>query len=67
VEIAGITAKANGLWMDQIGRNVTDSMDDLLNGKRYMIHDRDPLFTGEFLDIPVLALSPSSCRRDHPT
>ena len=50
VEIAGIAATANGLWMDQIGRNLTDSMDGILNGKRYLIHDRDPLFTGEFLD-----------------
>jgi len=50
VEIAGIAATANGFWMDQIGRNLTDSMDGILNGKRYLIHDRDPLFTGEFLD-----------------
>jgi len=50
VEIAGIAATANGLWMDQIGRNLTDSMDGILNGKRYLIHDRDPLFTAEFLD-----------------
>ena len=26
-------------------------MDGLLNGKRYLIHDRDPLFTGEFLSM----------------
>jgi hypothetical protein len=50
VEIAGIAVTANGLWMDQIGRNLTDSMDGILNGKRYLIHDRDPLFTGEFLE-----------------
>jgi transposase InsO family protein len=50
VEIAGIAAKANELWMDQIGRNLTDSMEGILNGKRYLIHDRDPLFTGDFLD-----------------
>ena len=50
MEIAGIAAKANGLWMDQIGRNLTDSMESILNGKRYLIHDREPLFTGEFLD-----------------
>ena len=36
--------------MDQIGRNLTDSMDGILNGERYLIHDRDPLLTGEFLD-----------------
>ena len=41
VEIAGIAATANGLWMDQIGRNLTDGMDGILNGKRYLIHDRD--------------------------
>jgi transposase InsO family protein len=48
VEIGGIAATVNGLWMDQIGRNVTDSMDGILNGKRYLIHDRDPLFTDAF-------------------
>jgi putative transposase len=51
VEIAGIASTANGLWMSQIGRNLTDSVDGLLEGKRYLIHDRDPLFTAEFLDL----------------
>lgn len=51
VEIAGISATANGLWMNQIARNLTDSDDGLLTGKRYLIHDRDPLFTSEFLGI----------------
>jgi putative transposase len=49
VEIAGIASTANGLWMSQIGRNLTDAIDGILNGKRYLIHDRDPLFTTEFL------------------
>jgi putative transposase len=49
VEIAGIAQVANGLWMSQIARNLTDSEDGILNGKRYLIHDRDPLFTPEFL------------------
>jgi putative transposase len=51
VEIAGISAAANGLWMNQIARNLTDSVDGLLTGKRYLVHDRDPLFTQEFLSI----------------
>src|SRR3954464_4460859 len=51
VEIAGIASTANGLWMSQIGRRVTDAVDGILNGKRYLIHDRDPLFTTEFQDI----------------
>jgi putative transposase len=51
VEIAGIASSVNGLWMSQIGRNLTDSVDGLLKGKRYLIHDRDPMFTAEFLNI----------------
>ena len=50
VEIAGIAAYVNGPWMDQIGRSLTDSVDGILNGKRCQIHDRDPLFTAEFLE-----------------
>jgi transposase InsO family protein len=49
VEIAGIASVANGLWMTQIARNVTDPVDSILQGKRYLIHDRDPLYTAEFL------------------
>ena len=37
--------------MDQIGRNLTDYVDGILGGKRYLIHDRDPLFTTEFLGV----------------
>jgi len=51
VEIAGIASAASGLWMSQIGRNLTDAADGILNGKRYLIHDRDPLFTAEFLEL----------------
>jgi transposase InsO family protein len=49
VQIAGIFPGANGLWMNQIARNLTDAVDGLLKGKRYIIHDRDPLFTAKFL------------------
>jgi transposase InsO family protein len=49
VEIAGIERGANGLWMSQIARNLTAADEGILNGKRYLIHDRDPLFTAEFL------------------
>ena len=37
--------------MSQMGRNVTDAVDGILVGKRYLIHDRDPLFTAEFLNL----------------
>jgi hypothetical protein len=49
VEIGGIASKANGLWMVQIARNVTDEIEGFFKGKRYLIHDRDPLYTREFL------------------
>ena len=51
VEVAGIASVANGLWMSQIARNISDNVDGLLRGKRYLIHDRDPLFTQDFLNI----------------
>jgi putative transposase len=51
VEIAGIAQVANGLWMSQIARNLTDAEEGILTGKRYLIHDRDPLFTAEFLNM----------------
>jgi len=35
--------------MTQIARNLTDGVDGFLKGKRYLIHDRDPLYTTEFL------------------
>lgn len=49
VEIAGVGRQANGLWMSQVARNVSDAEEGFLIGKRYLIHDRDPLFTTEFL------------------
>src|SRR3954453_3028630 len=38
MEIAGIASIANGLWMGQIGRRVTDVVDGILVGKCYLIH-----------------------------
>ena len=43
--------RPDGLWINQVGRNLTDAADGLLNGKRYLLHGRDPLFTAEFLSM----------------
>ena len=51
VEIGGIAHSPNGLWMAQIARNLIDAVDGFFTGKRYLIHDRDPLYTNEFIDI----------------
>ena len=37
--------------MGQIARNLTDAVDGFFLGKRYLIHDRDPLYTQEFLSM----------------
>jgi len=37
--------------MSQIARNLTDVIDGVFVGKRYLIHDRDPLYTTQFLSI----------------
>src|SRR5262249_11389923 len=49
VEIGGFASPANGFWMLQIGGNLPDPIDGFLRSKRYLIHDRDPLYTREFL------------------
>ena len=48
VEIAGITPAPSGVWMKQIVRNLTDVEDGFLRDTRYLIIDRDPLYTGDF-------------------
>jgi transposase InsO family protein len=48
VEIAGITAAPNGLWVEQVARNLVDCEDGFLLNSRHLIHDRDPLFTHAF-------------------
>src|SRR5215469_7434844 len=53
VQIGGLARQANGLWMSQVARNLTDAAEGFLVGKRYLIHDRDPLFTAEFLETVV--------------
>jgi putative transposase len=49
VQLGGIARSPNGFWMDQVGRNLTDCEHGILKRKRYLIHDRDPLYTERFL------------------
>ena len=37
--------------MSQVARNLTDCDEGFLNEARYLIHDRDPLFTQPFREI----------------
>jgi transposase InsO family protein len=51
VRIAGMAPDPDGRWIKQMARNLTDAEEGFLNGTRYLIHDRDPLFTVEFREI----------------
>ena len=48
VEIAGVTAQPCETWMKQIARNLTDPIDGFLLNTRYLILDRDSLYTAAF-------------------
>jgi len=48
VEIAAVRHAPDGAFMEQVARNLTDVTDGFLRGKRYLILDRDPLYTKAF-------------------
>src|SRR6201982_1265754 len=48
VEVAGITAHPDELWMRQIARNVTMDGWRILCGCRYLLHDRDTKYSAAF-------------------
>jgi transposase InsO family protein len=48
VHFAGCTPNPHKLWMKQIARNLTDAVDGFLNGKRYILIDRDGKFCPVF-------------------
>jgi putative transposase len=47
VFFAPIKLQPDGKYMKQVARILTDCEDGFLKGKRYLIHDRDPLFRTE--------------------
>ena len=51
VEVAGIIQQAHGDWMKQIAKNISDPFNGFLKDKKYLIHDRDSLFTQAFSEI----------------
>jgi len=48
VHIAGLSCQPCEEWMKQIARNLTDAVDGFLRDARYIILDRDPLYTAAF-------------------
>ena len=51
VKIAGVTTTPDTAWMLQIGRNLIDSEDGLLAGKRKLIIDRDTKYCADFRNL----------------
>lgn len=51
VQVAGITSSPNEACMSQVARNLTDDVDSFLNGKCFLIIDRDGKYCDRFLDI----------------
>ena len=49
--LGGIAHDPDGIWMAQIARNLADAWEGVLLGQEYLIHDRDPLFTDQFISI----------------
>ena len=66
--LGGITRHPDAGWMEQVARNATMQDTGYLNGCRYLLHDRDQKFCGEFRDtlkaggvkcLPLPASSPN--------
>ena len=64
VQIAGIHPQPCGAWVEQLARTLTAPVDGFLPTARYLIHDRDPLYTSVVADILASAgIQPFGCRR----
>ncbi|HQU43137.1 MAG TPA: integrase core domain-containing protein [Pirellulales bacterium] len=51
VQFAGCTPNPDAPWMRQMAKNLTAFDDGLLNGKKYLLMDRDTKFTEGFKEI----------------
>ena len=48
VEIAGSTPNPDEAWMAQVARNLTDTFDGFLRGHRFLLCDRDSIFSAHW-------------------
>ncbi len=61
VHVAGVAVDPQGTVVTQMARNLTDPEDGFLRGKRFLIHDRDPLYSKTF-DVVLRASGIESLR-----
>ena len=51
LHLAGVTARPTGAWAAQQARNLAMDLGDRLGTLRFLIHDRDPVFTTVFGEV----------------
>ena len=51
LHLGGVTAHPTGAWAVQQARNLAMDLGDRLGTLRFLIHDRDPLFTTAFAEV----------------
>jgi putative transposase len=51
LHLGGVTAHPTGAWAVQQARNLTMDLGDRIHSLRFVIHDRDPLFTAAFAEV----------------
>ena len=51
LHLAGVTAYPTGAWEAQQGRNLAMDLGDRLGALRFLVHDRDPVFTAAFGEV----------------
>ena len=51
VHFVGCTMNPNEKWMKQVGRDLTNCEDGFINGKRYVLLDRDTKFCESFREL----------------
>jgi len=51
LHLAGVTARPTGTWAAQQARNLAMDLGDRLGALRFLVHDRDPVFTTAFGEV----------------
>ena len=51
LHMAGVTAHPTGAWAAQQARNLAMDLGDRLGALRFLVHDRDPVFTAAFGEV----------------
>jgi transposase InsO family protein len=68
LHLAGVTAHPTGAWAVQQARNLAMDLGDRLGALRFLIHDRDPVFTTAFGEVfkaeglPIVTTLPKTPR-----